>query len=362
VPVINAQGNSTILGGSMLGERVRVAMEASNRYFVDMRVLLERAEQLVAELVQCEAAYVTPGCAAALALGAAACLTGGDRGRMARLPDTAGLRHRLVIQSGHRYKYDHTATISGGCLVEAGYAGGTTAAQLAAALASPAAALLFPAHLDGKEGTVGLRESIGLAHDRGVPVLVDAAAQIYPPERMRSWTQMGCDLVCFGAKYFGAPNSTGLLCGRHALVEAAATQGFIGFEYAQPPVFGRPLKLDRGEIIAVVVALREWLTLDHGDRIARVQARADALASRLAGVPGLTPSLVPQRHFGAPGLRVAVSSASGTTADALAADLKRGRPSIWAPVDGDALSLNLFTVPEGDEALIAERLRALVVA
>ena len=67
-PVINAVGHQTVLGGSQLSPRVRAAMEESNRYFVDMKDLLERSGEIIARLLDAEAAYVTSGCAAALAL------------------------------------------------------------------------------------------------------------------------------------------------------------------------------------------------------------------------------------------------------------------------------------------------------
>ena len=54
------------------------------RYYVDMQQLLERSGQVVAGLLNAEAAYITPGAAAALALGAAACLAGSDPDKIAR--------------------------------------------------------------------------------------------------------------------------------------------------------------------------------------------------------------------------------------------------------------------------------------
>ena len=214
VPVINALGHRTVLGGALLAPRVLAAMAAANRYFADMAALLAAAGRQVAELLGCEAAYVTPGCAAALTLGTAACIAGEDAAAMARLPDATGLRREVVIQARHRYPYDRAPTVAGAVLREAGDAAGTTPGQLAAALGPATAAVLFPAHLDGRPGTVPLDETLALAHDRSVPVLLDAASQIYPVERMRSWTRRGGDLVGFGARYFGGrPSPPGCSAG-----------------------------------------------------------------------------------------------------------------------------------------------------
>src|SRR5688500_13253451 len=92
-PVINARGHNTVLGGPTPAPPVREAMEAAERYYVEMHELLLRAGEMIARLVECEAAYVTPGAAAALALGTAACITGSDIEKMARLPDTTGMKN-----------------------------------------------------------------------------------------------------------------------------------------------------------------------------------------------------------------------------------------------------------------------------
>ena len=72
-PVINARGNNTVLGGSTPSATVRRAMLDVERYYVDMQQLLERSGQAIADMLECPAAYVTPGAAAALALGTASC-------------------------------------------------------------------------------------------------------------------------------------------------------------------------------------------------------------------------------------------------------------------------------------------------
>jgi L-seryl-tRNA(Ser) seleniumtransferase len=324
-----------------------------------MDALLTQTGRMAAEFLESEAAYITPGCAAAMTLGTAACIAGDDGAKMERLPDTTGMKREVVIQAKQRYKYDRAPTVCGAVLREAGDASGTSTQQLEAAIGAETAAVLFPAHLDGQAGTVSLTETLAVAHAHGVPVLLDAASQIYPVARMRGWTKMGADLVCFGAKYFGAPHSSGVLCGRRDLVASAAQQGFIGFERGTYRTFGRPFKLDRSEILAALLSLREWVTMDHDARIARVQARVDAAVRRLQGAPGISATGVPDAHFGAPDLRVQVDPSSGRTAEELAAALQSGNPSILCGRDASSLHFNLHTMYEGDELVVADRIAAL---
>ena len=59
------------------------------------------------DAVGSEAAMVTSGAAAALTLGTAACMTGTNRKKIHRLPDTAGMKTEVIIQKSHRYGYNH---------------------------------------------------------------------------------------------------------------------------------------------------------------------------------------------------------------------------------------------------------------
>ncbi len=357
-PVINARGNNTVLGGSTPSARVRRAMQDAERYYVDMQQLLERSGQVIADLLECEAAYVTPGAAAALALGAAACITGADSDKIARLPDTAGMKATILLQTGHRYHYQRAVTVPGAHVVE------VEPSQLESALGPDVAAVLFPAHLDGAHGTRSLAQVIEAAHARGVPVVVDAAGRIYPLDKFKSYTRAGADLVAFGAKYFGALNASGILCGRKDLVAAATLHGFIGFEtVAWEKSFGRPLKLDRQSIVAVVTALQEWFEMDHEARLASYERRLQVIASELEGAPGVTPSIVRNDGPSARVLRLAIDPGKARGDVATIVDtLWSGTPAIAVGRDGDAaITVNPSTLREEDDGLVAARIGNLLL-
>jgi L-seryl-tRNA(Ser) seleniumtransferase len=362
-PVINARGNNTVLGGSTPSPRVRRAMEDAERYYVDMKVLLERSGAVIAGLLGTEAAYVTPGAAAALALGSAACMAGSDTDKIARLPDSTGMPNKVLLQAGHHYHYERAVTVPGAKLVEVGSpSGGTTAGQLEAALGPDVAAVLFVAHLDGVPGTLPLEQVVASAHSKDVPVLVDAAGRVYPLDKFRRYAG-GADLVAFGAKYLGALNASGILCGRADLVNAAVLHGFIGFEtVAFGKSFGRPLKLDRQTIVAVVAALQEWLETDHSARLAGYERRLKAMAAELEGAAGVTLSI--ERGEG-PAPLVLRLTVDGTKArhDAagIAAGLWSGSPAIAVNRFGDAVIINPVTLRGEDDGVVASRLGALIL-
>lgn len=379
-PVINARGNQTVLGGSSTSKEVLDAMAAANETYVEMEELLAKSGEVIARLLGTEAAYITSGCAAALALSTAACIAGKDPEKVGRIPDTSGMKNEVVFQQAQRYSYDRVYTIPGGRMVWAGDARSCTPEQLEAAFGPNTAALAYYLRPDWwgtawglpewKRDIVQLKDAVAIAHRKGVPVVVDAAAQIYPLDYFRDVAQ-SADLVCFGAKYFGSPHSTGILTGKRELVEAAAAQGFIGFETAKGPSdwsnagpaaneyrpFGRPFKVDRQEVVGVVVALKRWFSMNHEERLLGYEARLRTLENELTGIPGIT--ILEEPAFLAPttGLRVKLPPGK---AGAVGRQLAEGDPSIWIRVEGDDVVANVHTLNEGEITILARRLREAI--
>jgi L-seryl-tRNA(Ser) seleniumtransferase len=305
-----------------------------------------------------EGAYVTSGCFAALVLGIAGILTGGDRERIARLPDTRGMKNEILIQKPTRYHYDRCITVPGGTLVEVGDNTGASAAQLEAAIGPNTAGILFFARGEQVPGTLKLHEVVAIAHRHGIPVIVDAASEIYPVERMTSLAAGGADLICFGAKYLGAQNSAGILCGRMDLINAARLNGFIGYERQRTRSMGRGYKLDRQEVIGVTVALREWLTLDHEERL---QSQADRIAFISAALADL-PHIKTERQWNPERdawmrLHITVDKVpTGASVHDVERRLRDGEPSIWVRTEGNDLVLMVHTLQADEIPILAERL------
>lgn len=367
-PLINACGVYTDLGGSIVSPTVWAAMQEVNGSFVSMVALLEQTGRILADLVGAEDARVTPGASAAIALGTAACLTGMNGDAWESLPDTTGMRNEFLIQRGHRFKYDRCARLAGAKLVEVGEESGTTTAQIAAAITPRTAMILFPAHLEGRPGTVALATVAEIGHDHGVPTLVDAAYQSDPPELMLRFTAEGADLVVFSAKYYRGPNAGGFICGRADLIRAVAGVDFTRYESGLHRTFGRAFKLDRQIVVAVVVALQEWFTMDHKARWAGYRTKVDGLIERLAGVPGISAApmafTLDERLVPTPVNCAAIRfhPGSGHTPDSVCRALAEGSPSVAATVLDGALIVAMDTIQDGEDVVVAGCLRGVLGA
>src|SRR3954462_4730372 len=193
-PFINCCSVRTMHGGSLMLPRVRAAMDAASRQFVNLDELMEAAGKRLAELTGAEWGIVTCGSAAAVALGTAACVAGNDPVKMLRLPFTEGIVNRVILPRKQRFAYDQAVRMIGCHIVEI-----DTRAELDKALEEPVAMVC----LLGKQehlSEVRLEEFAPVCKPRGVPILVDAASEHL--ENPSPWLQRGADLVVYSGGKF----------------------------------------------------------------------------------------------------------------------------------------------------------------
>ena len=355
---INARSSSTVLGGSIISSTVLDAMDEANRTFVAMPDLLKKAGEAVARKVGAEAAYITPGCYVAIGLSVSGIMTGKDYEKIGRLPNTANMKDRFLIQRCARYRYDRSVTVTGAKLIEVGGEDGTTEAQFDEAINAGTAGIIYPAHLEGEPGIWPLSELVALAQDRDLKIVVDAAYRVYPLHLITDLTKSGADLICFSAKYMGGPNNAGFLCGNVDAVDAARLNGFMDWEIESNRSIGRGYKMDRGDIVATVVALTEWIELDHKERLSQQDRRLEVIAEALSGLPNLR---IEQGWFDgycSMEMKVYVDEvALGRSVFEVEQSLRNGDPGIWVWDEGDSLKIGVDMLKEGDEYLLARRLR-----
>ena len=353
--VINAKGPATRLSGGIMRPEVLAAMSAAAGHCVDMAELEAHASQVIADITGAEAGYVAAGAAACLLLATAACVTGLDPGRMARLPDTTGMPNEIVIVRSQRNLYDHAVRAAGIRLIEVGlpdrYAGAgvrdAEAWEIADAITDRTAAVFY---VPDRLARPPLSEVIAVAHAASVPVIIDAAAQLPPQANLRRFIAEGADLVAFsGGKAINGPQATGILCGRRDLVMAAALQHLdldIFWEQWVPPPrlidkarlrgvpqhgIGRTAKVGKEQIIGLLTALELFVAEGDAGRHQRWRTLAEALAVRLDGLPGTTVAVTGTGNVEeVPLVILAISEAAPISALELVIALENGTPSVAA--------------------------------
>ena len=203
-PVVNVSGTMTSLGASICVPEAVEAVAAILPEFVDMSDLHAKASAVIARLTGAEAGTVTASTSSGVTLAVAACMTGDDRARIERLPDTAGMKDEVVIQLGHMVNYgaplDQAIRLAGSRVVPVGQATDVRDYQLEGALGDrTAAAVYVVSHHTVQYGHIPLAEFARICHGRGVPVIVDAASEY----DLRGFLAAGADLAACLADHFG---------------------------------------------------------------------------------------------------------------------------------------------------------------
>ena len=353
-PVINAAGKLTALGGSAQSVAVAAAQAAIAGWHVDLQALRDAVAGHVARWTGAEAACITTGAAAGIAISVAACITGNRLDRVLRLPDSTGLAHRVLLQAGHDVHFGAGVTqmirLGGGIVQRIGWANSVPGELLDEALAEPegiAAMLYVQSHHAVQENMIPLARCIEACHRRNVPVIVDAAAE----DDLRTWLDQGADLVTYsGGKAFGGPTS-GFIVGRRDLVEACELQG---------RGIARTMKVGKEQLAGLFVALTEYVGRDEAALAATRDGSIAALQAALADVPGLR-TAIRADEAGRRIHRLAVAREDGGDIRELVRFLARGTPCIRVREhhldDGIAL-LDPRELGAAQVAIIAERIRA----
>lgn len=373
--VLNGVGPATRLGGLALHPEVWTAMQEALAVSVRMDVLEEAAGKRLAELLGVPAVYVSSGASAALFLATAATMARGNADLIDQLPDTTGMRHKVIVQSAQRDPYDRAVTATGATLVPIGYPDSTHPGELERVLDDEVAAVLFR---PGKHGNLlSLEATARIAHAHDIPVMIDGAMFVPPLDRLHAFFEAGADLVAVsGGKGFRGPQASGLLCGRKEFIDVIALQHQDMDERdttwprstdsgapLTPPRhgIGRPMKVGREQIVGLLTAVERYVRDPGGDERSGT-AELDAAEQVLRTNPALQVTRVHEPTLDVPGLHLDVRAA-GAEVDAVVHALAGrdvpvylGESEAWRGV----LTVNGMALMPGQGEQIAEAILGVV--
>lgn len=361
-PIINAQSWVTALGGSIMRPEVLQAMDDAANAFIDVKKLNLAAGEVVARSCGAERGLVTAGCSAAQVLMVAACMTGRSEENVEQLPDTTGMKNEVILYKGQRNRYDKAFVTAGATLVEYGSEESVTADDLEVAINENTACIAYVVAPFIDQG-IGLEETIRVAHEHNVPVIVDAAAEVPPRANLSKFHRMGADMVAFsGGKGIGGPQSSGLLAGKADLMEAVVMNS-LNLDSSVAGI-GRPMKVSKENIIGLVTALQLFTDSDEAAEWEGWHSKAQYVAERLSGIDGVRVEIEddPAERQGPQPVLSFDDDYDGPSIAEIREQLEAGDPGIFVGGGGSREEINIVmvNVQDGEEIVIAERLNEIL--
>lgn len=346
-PFISLTATITINGGSHSLPEVKQAIFEAAEYKVNLFELMDKVGGRLSELLGSEAAIVTSGAAAALSHATSACLAGGDPELIRQLPDLTGLKTEVVIPRQSRNTYDQAIRTLGVKIIEV-----DSPEEFHSAL-GPHTAMIGVLGTGEARGKVRLEEMARAGRKLGIPILVDAAAEI--PSRPNVYLSRGADLVAYsGGKVIRGPQCAGLLIGRRDLVRAAWVNS------APHHSFGRMMKVGKEEIMGMLAAVEVLMSRGTEGVFADWRSWLEEISQAVTAVDGVRTEMAdPEGASPYPTMTIEWDPERiGLTAGELNDLLMNGEPRIASHASGDGHSFRIrpAAMRPGDAEVAGRRL------
>ena len=208
------------------------------------------------------------------------------------------------------------------------------------------------------KGKIQYKEFIEVGKKYGIPMMIDAAADVPPVENLWKYTDMGFDLACFsGGKGLRGPQSCGLLLGRKDLIAAA--------RLSAPPrgdTVGRGMKVNKEEILAMLMAVENYLTRDHDSDWKLWESQIKLIADAAATVNGVETEIhVPDIANHVPSLRIRWDNKKvKMTPMEVRQSLREGHPSIETVGGDESVDITTWMMNPGEERIVASSIQKVL--
>ncbi|AIQ20571.1 L-seryl-tRNA selenium transferase [Paenibacillus sp. FSL H7-0357] len=317
--VINASGRMSILGVSAPTDTVMEAMKQGGQKYVEIADLVDKSGDYIARLLGSEGAVVVNSASSGIALSVAAVVTGGDPRLSLRLHQEPVLKNEIIMLKGHNVQYgapvETMVFLGGGRVVEAGYANEGRKEHIEQAICERTAAILYvKSHHTVQKNMISVEEAWEVAGRRGVPLIVDAAAE----EDLLKYVQYSDLAIYSGSKAIEGPTS-GIVAGKKKYVEWLKVQ-LHGI--------GRSMKVGKETTFGLLQALEEYQ--DKADS-SELEKKALEVLQPLAEMPGVSVRIV-QDEAGRAIFRGRIqieSSAAGVDAKTVNDGLREGEIAVY---------------------------------
>ncbi|HWB83833.1 MAG TPA: aminotransferase class V-fold PLP-dependent enzyme [Bryobacteraceae bacterium] len=352
-PFINLKAAYTIDGGLLTLPEVKHAMEDASYHSVNLDELMAKVGERLGQLFGAEYGIVSAGGAASLSLATAACVAGGNTERIQFLPhpELAGLKTEVIMPRASRNEYDHAVRAVGVKIINI-----DTRDEFRRALGKQTALVVV---LGSNQGRIPLEQMVADAHEKGVPVLIDASPEV--PKRPNPYLSRGVDMVSYsGGKYLCGPQCSGVLLGRKDLVHAAWVN------CSPHHGLNRTMKVGKEEIMGLLAAVETYFQRrNYQEDVHRWDQALSVIAQRVSQVPGIKTQLLPPPGVNPhPILRIDWDPEKiPIDADELHTLFLEGEPRLMTHAEGGGHSFDVRAagMKPGDEKLAADRIHDVFV-
>jgi len=357
---INAWATVTLMGGSIMPVEVLDAMREAAKNYVSIAELQKKAGDYIANLTKNEAAMVSSGATAGIILATAACIAGDDPVIQKKLPFSEGLANEILLHECNRSNYEFALKQAGGKIVIYGDSLKATEEQLENAITKNTAAIFIFYYEHRMEQQLPVDVQAAIAKKHGIPVIIDAAAQIPKKENLWRFTRdLGADIVIFsGGKGLCGPQSSGLVVGKRLLIDRMVS-------IASPNIgIGRPMKVGKEEIAGLLAAVKRYVESDEEEIINSYEMQVKKVLEVFQNNKALTVTRDFPSEAGQPMPRAKITPCPNflrINARELSEKLRLGEPGILVASTDDSIFINPQTLQPGEIEIVIDKLQEIVM-
>jgi L-seryl-tRNA(Ser) seleniumtransferase len=362
-PIINVSGFMTKIGASITNQKSIKAANEIFTHFVNIDELQAIASKRISKCFNTEAAVITASAAGGLTESVASMMTGNDLKKVFKLPNTNGMKSRVLIQRGHLTNYGAEVRqgieLSGAKILSCGLRDSCSIEQLEKSLSKNkqniACAMYVVSHHCSDYNAIEISKFLKVCKQYKIPTIVDAASEEY----MEEFFKIGADIAIFSAHKFMGSLTAGILAGRKKYVKNI---------YLQNLGIGRGMKVGKEAIYAAIIGVENWYKRDWTKEINNQNNILQFWLTFLAKekFKGITYEIIADPTGNKINrLRVHVDSKiSKFTIQSLCYYLEKNNPSIF--VRDDLIHLKHFeldtcNLKEGQEKIVMSELKKIIL-
>jgi L-seryl-tRNA(Ser) seleniumtransferase len=362
-PIINVSGFMTKIGASITNQKSIKAANEIFTHFVNIDELQAIASKRISKCFNTEAAVITASAAGGLTESVASMMTGNDLKKVFKLPNTNGMKSRVLIQRGHLTNYGAEVRqgieLSGAKILSCGLKDSCSIEQLEKTLSKNrkniACAMYVVSHHCSDYNAIEISKFLKVCKQYKIPTIVDAASEEY----MEEFFKIGADIAIFSAHKFMGSLTAGILAGRKKYVKNI---------YLQNLGIGRGMKVGKEAIYAAIIGVENWYKRDWTKEINNQNNILQFWLTFLAKekFKGITYEIIADPTGNKINrLRVHVDSKiSKFTIQSLCYYLEKNNPSIF--VRDDLIHLKHFeldtcNLKEGQEKIVMSELKKIIL-